>query len=773
MCKRIVAIAIVFLIAIGGAVNVAADTAASSSVGIIGVSSNIAGMAGNVIDDKNVKVSKAEAKQISIELLKKYFGLEIDEKKYQGTVQLAPNYEINNSYTWQFNWSMSNSTMYSHISMEIDASTGRLNGFNRSESYRNQEQVVVADITKEQAHKLAEEFLEKINPEEYKQTKLEDYGNDIIYSGRIRPNYSFNFIREANGLRYPSNYIMVGVDGTNGTIVSYRTNWEYDISLPAAERLIEKEKALAIYKERISMNLSYIPMRNITTRYMAPTEVKLVYNPDFLNGILIDAQTGEPISYNGEKTDNLKKRDITQEQKNKLVAGKPKPSGGTGEMSSDEAEAFADSLAKEIFGAGYKAGNLNYSENEIWPEGSRKTWTAEVMEDKPEAIQGVGNISIDSTTGEILNIGRYVFEDWYGKEYERKITWEQAYDKAVELLGRYYSHKLGDIRTEQVYRENMYQVNGKMIPDRMIYFNFPRLVNGIMYGNDSINISIDTETGQVNDMNYNWSTILSFPSPEGVIGKEKAKELYFKEYDAEPIYFEYKKKINENEYKQDHKIVYTLKQKQSRSYSGNIDAFTGKFINYDGQEIVPGKNNFSEMIKGNSAEKELSILAFQGIIDTNSFKPDNDITYMELIKMLVNAKGYRPYTARGTEELLFKNVSKKDENYLYLLEAVRYGIIENKPVELKLDAKVTREQMAELVVKLLKYDKLARVKDIFVLGFKDSDMISSELKGHVAIVKGLGIMDGRSEMFGPKESLKMQEAALIIYRALDSMREIK
>jgi hypothetical protein len=73
----------------------------------------------------------------------------------------------------------------------------------------------------------------------------------------------------------------------------------------------------------------------------------------------------------------------------------------------------------------------------------------------------------------------------------------------------------------------------------------------------------------------------------------------------------------------------------------------------------------------------------------------------------------------------------------------------------------------------LKYEKLAKVSDIFVLDFKDSDKISSELKGHVAITKGLGIMNGSSEMFGPKENLKMQEAALIIYRALDSMREAK
>jgi hypothetical protein len=262
MRKRIAAILIACLITFGGVGNVAADTAATSSGGGSSGNTAVAVVPGNAIDDKNVKVSKAEAKQIAIELLKKYFGLEIDEKKYQGSVQLTPDYEIENGYTWQFNWSMSNSTIFTHINMEIDASTGRLKGFNRSESYRNQEEVVVADITKEQARKPAEEFLKKINPEEFKQAKLEDYSNDIIYYARIRPNYSFNYIREVNGLRYPSNYIMVGVDGTNGNIISYRTKWDYDVSLPAVKDLIEKGKAYTIIKDRTNMDLCYMPMRN-------------------------------------------------------------------------------------------------------------------------------------------------------------------------------------------------------------------------------------------------------------------------------------------------------------------------------------------------------------------------------------------------------------------------------------------------------------------------------------------------------------------------------
>ncbi|MHB1393927.1 MAG: YcdB/YcdC domain-containing protein [Clostridia bacterium] len=169
MLKRITAIVIVLLITLGGVGNVAADSTALAPVSSGGGTSNSSNTAigsDNIMADKNLKVSKEEAKKISLELIKKYFELEIDEKKYQGTVQLTPNYEVNNSSSWHFSWNMSSNTMFAHINMKIDASTGKLIGFNRSESYRSQEQVVIADITKEQARKLAEEFLKKTNPEE-------------------------------------------------------------------------------------------------------------------------------------------------------------------------------------------------------------------------------------------------------------------------------------------------------------------------------------------------------------------------------------------------------------------------------------------------------------------------------------------------------------------------------------------------------------------------------------------------------------------------------
>ncbi|HYE83016.1 MAG TPA: YcdB/YcdC domain-containing protein [Clostridia bacterium] len=767
MGKRVLTIVIVFLFTLAQTVSLAADAASVITISeTASSSSNIA--AGP--DNPDVKVSKEEAKKIALNLLKKHFGLEVDEKKYRETAQLNPYYENKTLYSWSFSWSFSNNAMYTHFSVEIDASTGKLLSFNRSESYRNQEQVTVATITMEHARKLADEFLNNICPDEYKQVELEDdYRQSVNYS-MVRPRYNFNYIRKANGLRCPGSYMTVGVNGANGSISSYHSRWDYDAVFPAVGSLIEKEKALEIYKKETDMKLYYIPVRNRLAPYTVPTAVKLAYISQMSNSSILDAQTGELLKRNDSNIGSLKTRDIAQDRKNSLLANSNEPLAESAVLDSEAAETRMKSIAKEFFGAGYKVDNLIHTENvTAGSAGNSMIWRVEVLEDKEEAFESKGSISIDGSTGELQSIGRYLNEDWYGKEYERKISWEQAYDKAVELLTKYFPHRLDEIETEQISEERLYAVNDKMLPERMVYFNFPRSVDGIQYGNDHINITVDTKTGEINDVYYRWSKGLSFPKAEGVIDREKAELVYFNAQDIVPTYYKHTEKTEDNKQTESYKVIYILEQKQDNA-GRIIDAFTGKLLDSDGEEVEASQNDFNELIKGHPYEKELDILAFQGIIDRRSFDPDKEITYIELIRMLVNAKGYRPYTSRDMEELAFKNIDSKNENYSYLYEAVRYGIIENKPVELKLDAKVTREQLAELMVKLLKYDRLAKAGDIFVLDFKDSDKISSELRGHVAIIKGLGIMSGNEGIFRPNDNVKLHEAALTVYKALESMK---
>jgi predicted P-loop ATPase/GTPase len=221
------------------------------------------------------------------------------------------------------------------------------------------------------------------------------------------------------------------------------------------------------------------------------------------------------------------------------------------------------------------------------------------------------------------------------------------------------------------------------------------------------------------------------------------------------------------------KLVYRLNARTPYYAFMNIDAYTGKFLTYEGEEIDEQQDQFQEKIKGHPAQKELSILASQGIIDAKSFEADREITRMEAIEMLVKAKGYRAYRISDVEILKFSDFSMDDVNYRYLQMAVKYGILENKKMTFKPDEKITREEMAEMLVKLLQYDKLAKAKDIYALPFADAAEVHQEKLGYVAICKGLQIIEGKDGYFRPKDPATMGEMAVAVYKALENIKDIK
>ncbi len=718
--------------------------------------------------EQNAKISKEEAKKAATDAVKKFFGLEIDDKKYQTNIQLMPRMDFRRSYSWEVSWSLFDGRTSSHISAGIDAATGKLTRFYKSESYSSRDQVAVALLSKEQAQGFAETFLAKTNPEQFKQTKLLDMNS--AYYVKTRPDYSFRYIREINGIRYDNNYINVSINGVDGSIRSYDYNWEEDINFPSAEGVISKEKAMQILKDSLDMKLRYSSVRSKIRPSTEPPVIRLAYQPDYQYGIYADALTGQALDYSGKPLAEQKSRDISREQMEKYAADTKTRRVISKEIDSKRAAEIINHRIKEFFGENYRLENLNYSENEVqWQASSKRTWSAEIIKNEDASVNFVGQVSIDALTEELLSFNRYDNGYAYGEAYEPKLTWEQAYDKAIELIGSYFPGKLPCIKTKQTNYLQTYLVNNVEVPERRVYFHFPRVEKGIEFTDSSIAVDLDLKTGEVMSLYCNWIENPPLPSAEGNIGGEKAKELYLKDFDAVLKYVP----INQNKAPDSAnplKIVYSLENKPGTLRGEYIDALSGKITDYSGEEINMTETDFNTKIKGLPAEKELSILAFQGIIDAKDFDPDREITFIELVKMLVNAKGYRPTASGAAEVLLFKNITKKDDSYSYINEAVRYGLLENEPVELELEAKVTREQMVELIVTMSNYDKLAQAKDIFVLSFEDAKQISPDRTGYVAIGKGLGIITADNGKFRPNDDAKMAEAAVGIYKALDSLR---
>jgi hypothetical protein len=138
--------------------------------------------------------------------------------------------------------------------------------------------------------------------------------------------------------------------------------------------------------------------------------------------------------------------------------------------------------------------------------------------------------------------------------------------------------------------------------------------------------------------------------------------------------------------------------------------------------------------------------------------------------MLVDAKGYRPYLLKEAASLKYSNVAADNANYSYLQKGVFYGILENKEGEFDFNQNVTREAMANTLVKMLGYDNLAKDTDIFVLPVSDSNRVKRDQIGYIAIAKALKILEVENDKIRSRSDTTMVELAMAIYRILGSLR---
>ena len=82
------------------------------------------------------------------------------------------------------------------------------------------------------------------------------------------------------------------------------------------------------------------------------------------------------------------------------------------------------------------------------------------------------------------------------------------------------------------------------------------------------------------------------------------------------------------------------------------------------------------------------------------------------------------------------------------------------------EKQVTREQAIKYIVRAFGQEKSANLGDIYKMTYKDTEKISEDLKGYVAIANGLGIISGKGN-FRPKDNLTREEAAVLIYNILN------
>ncbi|MFC5471342.1 S-layer homology domain-containing protein [Cohnella suwonensis] len=181
------------------------------------------------------------------------------------------------------------------------------------------------------------------------------------------------------------------------------------------------------------------------------------------------------------------------------------------------------------------------------------------------------------------------------------------------------------------------------------------------------------------------------------------------------------------------------------------------------EDVPPMDVNFSD-IAGHWAEASIKQAVSIGIVKgyaDGTFKPGKTVTRAEFSVMLMNA--LKPQEAGA--ELTFTDSAKIGVwAQKAVAQAVQAGIIKGyKDGSFRPNAEITRTEMAAMIANALKLS----IESTDVTGFADDKDIPSWVKGAVAAIKKLGLMEGTgTNQFNPNAQATRAEAVTVLLKML-------
>ncbi len=610
-----------------------------------------------------------------------------------------------------------------HISVDVDEE-GNIIGYWKSEysTDKNPRIYKFPKITKEQGEKAAKDFIKKLYPDILDKIKSRD--EDELYSTYRKDNlreYGYSFMRIENDILFNENNVYIGVDNQTGEVTSFNINWEKDLEFPDAQGVISKEEAKKVYKNNIDLELLYKIKE--TDKDIKPY---LGYN-------ILDT----------DKTVDAKTKDIlSTSYKSMYSIYGPISYQSMENMSIEEESKLIDS--KKIISRKEAGGKIldtfklgeEYEVNSHKLKGNKEKdiYIWEVMVMKQVGNHGSGtSATINAKTGEIID-----FSDpgsWRTDEEKAKYSKEELLEKAKEIIKNNSPEKYNEV--EYIEDENEDLIYGE---NNISNFLFIRKVNGVKVESNGFRIALSNVTGSVLSYNYNWSD-LEFESPNNLIEKDKAKEILLEDGELD---LEYQIENKEKD-KKNIKLVYDFRDKHLP-----VDAKKAEVI--DNRKELEEKLAIKEYkdIENSFAKNQIQKLQnYIYLFQEDEFKPKQEITQKEFFQLLAQTKDIY---------YIYENQNRIYERFIH------EGIL--KEEEKNMEAKVTREEAIMYIIRAFGQEPLDNIGDIYKLEFDDADKISTNLRGHIAIAKGLGIIsEGRN--FRPKDNLTREEAVVLIYNILN------
>lgn len=667
-------------------------------------------------------------------------------------LELRPDYKYQGKKIWDINWSEptieGKGEIYYFITLDSDANIKSY--YCLDPSLENQD--LTKSVTREEAREKALEFLNRVDP--LKIDNVREKPQLLTSHNGIKDlSYKFEFERLVDGIPFPDNIISIETYA-DGSIMSYVVDWDSKINFQKAQKVISKKEAKNLFKENISMVLNYsydITKESGKNFSQKDLPLKLVYSPFFRKSTIIDASTGKFIDDEGKYiTEDKKLQQMTNNRNMKQVQYRP--------MTKDEALLKVKEIVKYDL---LDEGERSYSESYLDPTQNY------VKFDFTRTQKGEGIFRSWVYANAIVNLGTgqltYLKVNYVDHisllsntirqipESLKPISWREGLQIASDFAEK--------VAPEQF--KNTYLISDKsqdiseIGQSRQLFYQFGRIVNGIPFDDDGFNITIDSITGDVIGFKYSWDD-KKFPEVESIVSEMKAKKTFYKYFDIELSYLRSVEDSNKAI------LAYTIKTPNFM-----IDAKTGEgFSPY----IYTPIEDMLYKIKGSKAEKELSILINQGVIqETRNFDPKNPVTRGEVLKLIYDAKiKDLPADLSKYDRPSFKDVWKDSPYFYYVETAIRDGLIMKKN-KFYPEKSITREDLAVIFINLIDYGEVAKFNNLYKIQVEDVDKISKNKRGAVALAMAFNIIDPIDGKFYPDEYATWEDVAYGILKAVNKI----
>ena len=216
----------------------------------------------------------------------------------------------------------------------------------------------------------------------------------------------------------------------------------------------------------------------------------------------------------------------------------------------------------------------------------------------------LGGVSVSiNSDGKIINY--YKYKAYYEESYPKlpKISKEEGLNIALKHIEKIDSHIANNVK----YNESKEPLNPK---SQEYNYEFLRIINGNIYYDNSLIVSIDKNTGELLSYNLNWNNNLSFPKKSGTISLDKAKKLYKEKMGLSLVY-----KTDYSSESPRMYLAYTSLYGQK-----GIDEKTGNIFNYKRYEFLDEYNNVDIKGTGNIGLSPDERKAVEGISNLLSEK---------------------------------------------------------------------------------------------------------------------------------------------------------